>query len=171
MKTTEVIVSVFMIAFLMIGLVFVIITIFFNSLNKKTKFWKRYSGEIIKSELKEKEYIYSYDIDEYNSSKEVSYKLHVVYRYIVGNVEYQSDKVYASKINNYFLTKSDINKLKKKYFKDKKIDVYVNPKDRSDSILINQIQLFDKILLFFLFIFLAIVVFFFKNDIINLINQ
>lgn len=171
MQTTELIIYLFSGMFFVMGLVLVWFILISHKLNNATNQWTTVPGVITRSEIKKEEYQYSYDTDEFNSSKGVSYKIVIEYSYIIDKVEYTSNKIYALKLNNYFLYKSDITYLLNKFPSSKKVDVYINPTKKLDSVLVNHIRIFDKIIYAFLFIMIAVLLIAFRLGIVGVISQ
>ena len=135
-----------------IGLSLSLILYRITRLNNNINTWKKVQGIIIQSTLDEVEDSYAYDIDEYNTTDSVSYKVNILYEYSINNNTYKSKRIYSSALVKYFLTSYQKKKIVKQFPKDSKIMVYVNPNSNKQSALIKEAPIVTIVILTITFI-------------------
>jgi len=159
-----------------IGLIFILISLFFfiislviSYFNEKVKGYKNIKGKILESSLIKVEDSYAVDTDIYNSTSGTKYKSNIKYEYVINNESYISDRIYSSNLNNMFSTSRTSKKLIEKYYKNKTVDVYLNPDNNNDTFLIKKIPVNYKLFLFIVFLLTGIFIILFRYQIENYI--
>ncbi|MDV7188592.1 DUF3592 domain-containing protein [Lutibacter sp. TH_r2] len=146
---------------LIFGLLFILLGLFFLALilinlyyNDKAKDWQSLHGKVLKSSLIETVEEYNIDTDIYSSSSVKKYEQKIEFKYDYDGEKYISDKIYYLGFNEWFLTNNQKKELYKNYYKEKLINIYLNPKDKDNAFLIDEFPI-NKLIIYMIISFIA----------------
>ena len=123
--------------FILMGILFLSLTILNIYFNRKTNNWKSLKGKIIDSRFTKTIEQYSIDLD-FASSTEIKYKNNIKFEYKIDEYTYVSEKIFYLEFNNWLASNKFKKRLAKLYIKDKKVWVFLNPKDNNKGFLVEK---------------------------------
>ncbi|MBG7612420.1 DUF3592 domain-containing protein [Polaribacter sp. BAL334] len=145
---------IFGLLFILLGLIFLTLTLINLYFNDKIKDWQSLNAKVLKSSLTEKKEEFNIDTDIYSSSTRITYEQKIEFEYDYDGEKYKSDKIYYLEFNEWFLTNNQKKELSKNYYKDKRINIYLNPKDKCKAFLIDEFPI-NKLIIYMTITFIA----------------
>ena len=126
---------------MLIGAIITLVQFYYYVKSLKTKNWIETEGIVIESEI---EISQNLTKEKYENH----YRPKVIYKYEIDGSEYKSDRLFfGDRVYSPYKTNSE--KTVKKYPVDKKVKVFVNPLEKSESVLNTKIRLANIFYIFF----------------------